>query len=151
MSETDTHGDEPIRLHGLPPVLLLFVVCAAGIAVGALFGSIFGSFGALFGGLGGAVAGILWTRILLKRARAGYGRSRLAGAGAGWGFVVGLIATAILHGGRILGESVRQGRFTRIDAASVLIIGAVAVLCAVVGGVITGALCGLIVPKRKRT
>ena len=142
MNDNEARDGGGVNLRGLQPMVLLITVCVAGGCVGALFGAIMLSLGTVLGGLGGVVAGLLWTRIMLRRARAGYGRGQLVFAGTGWGIVVGLLATAILHGGAFI-------LYARSESSEIFIILLVAVVCAVIGGAITGAICGCIVPLKK--
>jgi hypothetical protein len=151
MDDHSTHDDlghEP----GLPRGTgLRVIVCAAGAAVGAFFGSFAYPTGTVLGGAGGVLAGLVWTRVMLRRSKAGYSRARLVRAGAGWGIVVGLLATAVLHGGLILHDyaSVRTpNRGGYLDGLYPLVL-VVAAACAVIGGAVTGTLCGGIVPTNK--
>ena len=82
---------------------------------------------------------------MLWLAKSGLGQGRILAAGTVWGIVVGLLATAILHGGLYIAGMVQAHEAGRhapgIDAA---VLG-IAVACAVVGGAITGFVCGAIV------
>jgi hypothetical protein len=139
------HEDRIPKTRGL-----WFPVCLFGAAVGALFGSFAYPVGTAFGALGGVLAGILWTRVMVRRARAGCGRRRLISAGTKWGIVVGLIATAVLHGGLIvywLGRlGTPAGHFeSGLDIYPFALV--IGVICAVPAGAITGAICGAFVPE----
>jgi hypothetical protein len=140
--------DGGVNLRGLQPRALLNIVCVAGGCVGAFFGLFALPFGPLLGAVGGIVAGLLWTRIMLRRARSGFGRGKLVFAGTGWGIVVGLLATAILHGGLIIKYTVYpQTAWETLSMNPFVLL--IAAFCAFVGGAITGAICGRIVPLRE--
>jgi hypothetical protein len=132
MNETESQDDSGGSLQAGRRGLFRIFVCLAGAGVGAFFGSFEYPLGTVLGAVGGIVAGLLWTWIMLRRARAGWGSAPLVGTG--WGIVVGLLATAILHGGLIW-----------FGIASDAIVLGVAVVCAIVGGAITGLVCGAIV------
>jgi hypothetical protein len=142
MNDNEARDGGGRNLRGLQPRVLLIIVCVAGGCVGALFGSIMLSLGTVLGGLGGVVAGFCWTWIMLGYSRTGLSRGKLVFVGTGWGIVVGLLATAILHGGAF-------SLYARSESSEIFIILLVAVVCAVVGGAITGAICGCIVPLKK--
>jgi hypothetical protein len=122
-------------------------VCLLGAIVGGFFGSFAYPMGTCLGALGGLVAGVLWTRLMLRRTGPGQSRTRIVGAGVGWGVVVGLVATVILHGGIISYAFVVYGQGTRevhsdstIEVYPAILL--IAFACAVLGGTITGGLCG---------
>ena len=141
MNDTEARDGDG-NIYGLRAVVLLIIVCVAGAGVGAFFGSFEYPLGTVLGGLGGVVAGILWTWTMLWLAKSGLGQGRILAAGTVWGIVVGLLATAILHGGAFI-------LYARSESSEIFIILLVAVVCAVVGGAITGAICGCIVPLRE--
>jgi len=136
MNDTEAQDDGGGSLQAGRRGVFRIFVCLAGGGVGAFFGSFEYPLGTVLGALGGVVAGLIWTWIMLRRARAGWGSAPLVGAG--WGIVVGLLATAILHGGLIWCE-----------IASDAIVLQIAIVCAIVGGAITGFVCGCMVPVRE--
>ena len=150
MNDTEAQDGGGGDLHGLRPGVLRIIVCVAGTCVGAFFGSFDYPLGTLLGAVGGFAAGLVWTRVMLRRARAGFSRGRLVNAGTGWGIVVGLLATAILWGGLFI-RGVAQGHVTGGGVLGALAtIGMIAIICAVVGGSITGAVCGCFVPLKSK-
>jgi hypothetical protein len=156
MNETEAQNGGGGNLRGLQPMVLLIIVCVAGACVGALFGAIasvfFGSpkfpLGTVLGAVGGGVAGFCWTWIMLGYSRTGLSRGKLVFVGTGWGIIVGLLATAILQGGLFIQAKV-LGHAVDDDFGIIILIWMGAAVCAVVGGAITGAICGCIVPLKE--
>ncbi len=149
MNDTEAHNGGNGGLRGLPPGVLRIIVCVAGTCVGAYFGSFEYPTGTVLGAVGGLIAGLLWPWIMLRRARTGFDRGRLVGAGAVWGIVVGLLATAILHGGLIaLRVAQMEGTSGSVSVHPIIVL--IAAGCAGVGGAITGAVCGAIVPVKDK-
>ncbi len=147
MNDTKAHNGGDLR--GLPPGVLRIIVCVAGTCVGAFFGSFEYPLGTVLGGLGGLIAGLLWPWIMLRQARAGCSRGQLVRAGTVWGVVVGLLATAILWGGLIaLQVAQMEGTSGSVSVHPGIVL--FAAVCAVVGGAITGAVCGAIVPVKDK-
>ncbi len=132
------------QLHGLSPQALAVIVCLAGAGVGAFLGSIDFPLGTVSGGICGLLAWGIWTPIMLKLAKKGCQRGRLVASGAGLGFIAGLMATDILYAILLASEPAPYWMGTEV----VILVMLAASTCGGVGGAVTGALCGLLVPKR---
>jgi hypothetical protein len=144
-SQNETIGNGSRRPHGG----LTVKVCLLGSAVGAFFGSFAYPLGTVLGGAGGLAAGLLWTWIMLRRVRPQATKRQILNAGALWGIVVGMIATAILHGGLAVFPgwvSVRSPYFEPYEYPYLLV---VASTCAFFGGTISGTICGAMVARMR--
>ena len=134
-----------------PLVALVVFVVIAGAIVGGFFGLVAGGayaelesvryhwwepLGTVLGGIGGAGAGILWSW-LMGRLSPQAGGARIVLLGIACGFVVGGLATVLLH----LGLIIASGRF----APEMLLTIYMAVLISgAPAGLATGFVCGLL-------
>jgi len=147
MTRTEPRIDPGRQLHGLSPQALLTIVCLIDTGVAAMLGSIFElPFGTMWGGIGGMLAGFVWVPIMLKLARKGLQRGRLVGCGAATGAAVWWMAAGILVVALVMYDP-PLGMSPPVIVLCFLVYGAIG---GVPAGAVTGALCGLIVPKRKR-
>jgi len=123
-------------------MLLTVLVCIAGMITGALFGLVMDGMGTIWGAIGGLAAGLIWTKSMAKRLAHGITLGECMLAGTGRGVLVGLLATAILHGGFYIMQPKSLGAGDSHGLLTIIII--VAVICAVAGGSVTGFLCSLL-------
>jgi hypothetical protein len=126
--------------------LLAILVCVAGMVTGALFGALMGHSGTIWGGLGGLVAGLAWMQMMARHMGAKMAAGKFVLAGTNRGILVGVLATVILHGGMqltdVLMHPETQSRNGFLELMPIVAI--IAGLCAVVGGSVTGLICGYV-------
>jgi len=84
-----------------------------------------------------AVAGVAWSVIMVRSAR--QGADRFVPAGVRWGIALGILATFIMHGGLVL--AILYAAPAKINPGVFIYLG-IGIFCAVVAGLVLGALGG---------
>ena len=98
------------------------------------------SVGEWTGGLGGLLAGLLWCRVMFRKALSREPDEELAGVGVKWGMLVGAATTVVLHAALFIADCVI--RQPASYGAPSLILVSIGLICGVGAGGFLGLLSG---------
>jgi len=109
--------ETPVGIRKTPLVILVVAVSLASVVLGVFFGFLAGAgyvvwhgegggkrpveilllTGSTTGGVGGLLAGLLWCRVMFRKALVGESGGTLAATGGRWGLLVGVATAVLLH------------------------------------------------------
>ncbi len=120
-----------------PYKILTVFVCVSGAVLGGFFGRPpYRITGLYVAGIGGILAGLFWSYMMLRRIREGSIGGDLVARGIGWGFVVGMADTLVLHTAGII--------LVGLYVADIWLVLFICTICGAVVGAVNGLICGLI-------